>query len=87
MRARNRGMGLDTRKKNIEREMRRLGQVVGEIDPGWGNMKGVSDRRRKYGPEDGGLGTRRSIGISGREGAVPSEAVSVGGGLDGGGET
>jgi hypothetical protein len=30
------------RKKNIEREMRRLGQGVREIDPEWGNVEAVA---------------------------------------------
>jgi hypothetical protein len=34
--------------------MRSLGQAVGEIDPGWGNVEGVPDLRRKHEPEDGG---------------------------------
>jgi hypothetical protein len=39
MRARERGGWDYTRKRNMEEEMRRLGQTVGEIDPGRGNVK------------------------------------------------
>jgi hypothetical protein len=40
MRARERGRWDSTRKRNMEGEMRRFGQAVGEIDPGWGNVEG-----------------------------------------------
>jgi hypothetical protein len=40
MRARESGRWDYTRKRNMEGELRRLGQTVGEIDPGWVNVKG-----------------------------------------------
>jgi hypothetical protein len=40
MRARERERWGYAGKKNMEGEMRRLGQAVGEIDPGWGNVEG-----------------------------------------------
>jgi hypothetical protein len=87
MRARERA-GCDYgRKKHIEREMRRFGQALGEIDPGRGTAEGVPDRQRKDEPEDGG-DCERVGDSSSPDGTASSlrRGVSVGGGLDGGGE-
>jgi hypothetical protein len=63
MRARTRERWGYARKKNMEGEMRRFGQAVGEIDPGWGNVKGVSDRRKRRRAEGTRTGGAQSEGI------------------------
>jgi hypothetical protein len=50
------------RKTNMEGEIRRLGQAVGEIDPGWGSVKGVSDRRKRRRAEGARTGEAWSEG-------------------------